>query len=455
MLTAKLGNNTINCYDGTYSTENLKQWAKKGIILCPVCNKPYEYCHGKVNSPYFRHKDKQECLYEYYEPETEEHIRGKILLFEWVKSQDGVYNVVLEGWLPETKQRPDIMFKHGKKQYVIEFQATPIASKYIERHELYQAAGINDIWILGMEKNKIKLKYRNVYYIPTSKYIYKECAGFLNWKEQKILTRNTGHLSYYEIIEDDYLYSMSISDMKINFNNYDIRLGDNERRLEVEKEYNSFKYLFSSVVNALNSKEKDAFSIDFIPHRSTLARIEYTSKNGRILFQVKKDSIHYDQDFFGEGICFKIAPLVLHNRRNINEVVNYIYSIIEKYEREMARRRHIEECNRKNELYKHMISDNKTINPELLLSCYLHFKSVKGYYVNERYEYIRGKKNILDIEVYDIISCKHIIEDTMDKHLVDKVFKGIYKATIENAVLAIKLIQSEDYTFTCDDKQVI
>ena len=61
ILTCKLGNEIINCYDGTHDKEQLKKWASKKILLCSVCGKPYEYCHGKVKTPYFRHMDKTEC----------------------------------------------------------------------------------------------------------------------------------------------------------------------------------------------------------------------------------------------------------------------------------------------------------------------------------------------------------------------------------------------------------
>lgn len=152
MLSCLLNNQRINCFDGIYSKEQLKKWASKKILLCPACGKPYEYCHGKVKSPYFRHMDKEQCKDKYSEPETEEHLNGKRDLYEWIKKQQGVTNVILEGWIPETKQRPDIMFKYYGKQCVIEYQCTPIASEYYERHELYQAAGIKDIWILGTEK---------------------------------------------------------------------------------------------------------------------------------------------------------------------------------------------------------------------------------------------------------------------------------------------------------------
>ena len=41
--TANIGNKTINCYGECYDRETLKKWDKKDIILCPICNKTYEY----------------------------------------------------------------------------------------------------------------------------------------------------------------------------------------------------------------------------------------------------------------------------------------------------------------------------------------------------------------------------------------------------------------------------
>lgn len=186
ILTCKIGNNTINCYDGTHGKEQLKKWAKKRILLCPACNKPYEYCCGKIKSPYFRHMDKTVCVDKYSEPETEEHSNGKRDLYEWIKKQNDVTETKLEGWIPETKQRPDIMFKYKGKQFVLEFQCTPISSEYFERSQLYKAAGINDIWICGVSKyiqyyhkgygNKrinILEECSRLYYNPMTKQIYK------------------------------------------------------------------------------------------------------------------------------------------------------------------------------------------------------------------------------------------------------------------------------------------
>lgn len=152
MLSCLLNNQRINCIDGEHTRDQLKTWAKKRILLCPACGKPYEYCHGKVKSPYFRHMDKVECEDRYSEPETEEHLAGKKDLYEWLKKQPGVTDCELEGWIPGTKQRPDIMFKYNGQQCVLEYQCSPISTEYYERHELYQAAGIKDIWVCGVQK---------------------------------------------------------------------------------------------------------------------------------------------------------------------------------------------------------------------------------------------------------------------------------------------------------------
>jgi len=154
LLTAKLGKTTINTFDNGYDRYMLKKWSNKNILKCPVCSGIYEYCHGEYVSPYFRHKDKN-CSGYFTEPETEEHKKGKQLLYEWVNNQKGIANIELECWLPETKQRPDIYFEKDGRKYVIEFQCSPVASEYKERRELYRLAGIKDIWVLGTEKYKI------------------------------------------------------------------------------------------------------------------------------------------------------------------------------------------------------------------------------------------------------------------------------------------------------------
>lgn len=174
MFTARVGKEIINILDTTYDKYRLKQWSDKNILKCPVCNGIYKYCHGEIVNPYFRHKGK-ECEGYYSESETEEHRKGKTLIYNWIKYQSGVSNVKLESWIPETKQRPDIYFEYDSKRYVIEFQCTPIASEFLLRRELYKLAGINDIWILGTDKYNIHIdKKGNPFHDKRIKTIVKE-----------------------------------------------------------------------------------------------------------------------------------------------------------------------------------------------------------------------------------------------------------------------------------------
>lgn len=167
ILTCKVGETIINCFDGKYDKYILKKWDSEKRLVCPDCGKLYEYCHGEVVSPYFRHKEKsKECEEIFSEPETEEHIKGKTLLYKWLlelQNNNIVQNVKLEAYIAETRQRPDLYFEQDNKRFVIEYQCSPISSEYLERHRLYELAGIKDIWILATNKyiDKSESEYEN------------------------------------------------------------------------------------------------------------------------------------------------------------------------------------------------------------------------------------------------------------------------------------------------------
>lgn len=246
MLVAKIRGNLINCYDNQHSKELFKQWSDKNIIKCPVCGNTVEYCHGLIHTPYFRHKDKAQCEYLYAEPETEEHIKGKIALFEWIKQQDGVLNCVLEAWIPETKQRPDIMFEYGKSTWVIEFQCSPISSEQIQRHELYVASGINDIWIGGVDN-----------YGTGRKYIEKISKGMFNFRNNSFRYINNAInprlLPYSMINTSRRLYQVQLSQLNfkdgvfLNQNEMTPYIEEDIRLYEEHEEYNKLKEKINNI----------------------------------------------------------------------------------------------------------------------------------------------------------------------------------------------------------------
>jgi len=166
MLTCQVGKSIIDTF--SYKDEKLREWSNKSMLKCPVCNSNMVYCHGDFKIPYFRHDKDSDCPDIYSEGMTEEHLKGVEVLYKWLKSQKDILNIELEKWIPETRQRPDIYFEMKEndeiKKYVIEFQCSPIATKYNERHDLYRLNNINDIWILGTEKYDINK------FLPLQKY---------------------------------------------------------------------------------------------------------------------------------------------------------------------------------------------------------------------------------------------------------------------------------------------
>lgn len=308
MITCKVGKNIINCYDGTHSKEQLKKWASKNILICPVCNKPYEYCHGEFVSPYFRHKEKDQCEDKYSESESQEHINGKRDLYEWIKVQEGVTNAVLEGWLPETKQRPDIMFKYNSEQYVIEYQCTPIASEYVERHELYQSAGIVDIWILGTKEyfnniNQNERKNRRGRKIEEETNYYYD-----SFNNNMLFSTKINNLPYIHLINFK-KYQDSVNYIKLDnlctisdyIRLYSIQLKDTEFTYNKIQCSNQFKMMQEEKFDGL--VKKLTFDVDVI-----INKIKNKYKRNKINYSFNIDEMSFKIRLCGTSIdiCYNI-----------------------------------------------------------------------------------------------------------------------------------------------------
>jgi len=155
MLTCKVGENIINTIN--YTDDQIRKWSKKGILKCPICGGELIYKNGEFKIAHFAHKDGDECVDIFgYERDTEEHLNAISDLYKRFQEiellDDNLKNVELEYWIPSTKQRGDISFIYKNQRYIIEMQCSPISTKYMERHRLYELSGIKDIWILGSEK---------------------------------------------------------------------------------------------------------------------------------------------------------------------------------------------------------------------------------------------------------------------------------------------------------------
>ncbi len=74
--------------------------------------------------------------------------KGKLLLFQWLRGQQ--LDVRLEPYIPEIKQRPDLLLQLKNKTIAIEYQCARIPTELVvKRSRGYARAGIIPIWILG------------------------------------------------------------------------------------------------------------------------------------------------------------------------------------------------------------------------------------------------------------------------------------------------------------------
>lgn len=125
----------------------LQQLRATTKFYCPQCKQPLVFKIGPLKIPHFAHYSTNECENLFSEGETEQHLKGKEQLYNFLKSKG--FQVELEAYLPAIQQRPDILLKdHGGRQYAIEFQCSPISSERLtERNSGYSNENIAPIWI--------------------------------------------------------------------------------------------------------------------------------------------------------------------------------------------------------------------------------------------------------------------------------------------------------------------
>ncbi|KON89417.1 hypothetical protein AF332_23110 [Sporosarcina globispora] len=132
---------------GSHSKQALKQYRERHIFYCPECKEEVIMKIGNKRIPHFSHKKGSECP-ESYESETEYHIKGKLLLYQWLKTKG--LNPILEPFFPEISQRPDIGVHYKGVNYALEYQCSVISEEvFKKRSEAYLQSGIIPIWILA------------------------------------------------------------------------------------------------------------------------------------------------------------------------------------------------------------------------------------------------------------------------------------------------------------------
>lgn len=116
-------------------------------FYCPQCKQPLQLKIGRVKIPHFAHKQLNDCDASFSEGESPLHLLGKQQLYSFFQKR--VEHVVLESYLSELQQRPDLFVIHQQQRYAIEFQCSVIPfEQFSERTAGYEKQGIIPLWIV-------------------------------------------------------------------------------------------------------------------------------------------------------------------------------------------------------------------------------------------------------------------------------------------------------------------
>ncbi|MEN1967222.1 competence protein CoiA family protein [Lentibacillus sp. N15] len=147
----------------TLTTSEIAALKTRRQFYCPVCQERVVVKAGTKMVAHFAHLKKENC------PSSEGgegayHAKGKLMLFEWLQRLR--LDVQLEAYLPEIKQRPDLLITIDHKQIAVEYQCARISAKEIRKRNIgYQRLGIQPIWIIGanhfrrLSRHHIKLDH--------------------------------------------------------------------------------------------------------------------------------------------------------------------------------------------------------------------------------------------------------------------------------------------------------
>ena len=126
---------------------------KRRNYVCPGCQTPVTVKKGRLKQAHFAHTSLQKCQ----AGESAVHLLGKLAMVDFFESIGG--RVVLEPWLPEIQQRPDLLVTFDNRQVAIEFQCAPISVERVQHRTAgFAKLGLDVVWVLGPTYQQRKLQ---------------------------------------------------------------------------------------------------------------------------------------------------------------------------------------------------------------------------------------------------------------------------------------------------------
>ncbi|WP_274309254.1 competence protein CoiA [Solibacillus daqui] len=155
MLVAHNENKQLFVLHRQFSRDELQLLKKQQQFFCPQCNEPLQLKIGQIRIPHFAHFHNSECDNLFSERESEAHLLGKQHLYELFEKLQ--LSPILEPFLPQIQQRPDILIEHHNRLFAIEFQCSQLAlGLFTSRTKGYLEVNVTPIWIVHTPFEKLK-----------------------------------------------------------------------------------------------------------------------------------------------------------------------------------------------------------------------------------------------------------------------------------------------------------
>lgn len=171
MLVALTEHRKLFIIDSKTPHSTFKKIREQTKFYCPQCGEILQFKIGSVKIPHFAHLKDSSCNTYFSEGESEQHLLGKedlYQLFSYLK-----LTVQLEPYLPDLKQRPDLLITK-ERRYAIEFQCSTLQyDSFLQRNQGYLHNNIVPIWIVktpvqikkvtGIQKLSISAQYQQFF----------------------------------------------------------------------------------------------------------------------------------------------------------------------------------------------------------------------------------------------------------------------------------------------------
>ncbi|PFO85774.1 competence protein CoiA [Bacillus cereus] len=247
--------------------------SRSNQLLCPNCKQLVRYNKGK-KKVYFSHQPNADCVVTDYENETEQHLKGKDILYNWFQKKFADALVLPEVYIKETNQIADILITHTMgplkgRRWAIEFQHSNLSSDaWKARHELYKSAGILDFWIFDqdvflrhseskdeyLKKSRKKKDPTETVFNETGFCYFLKLDTSLITVDYKFKYEDHRYKNYPPVeykFHDPYEHSVSLNDINIRYNeeyHYGAMFG--------EKFGDNFKNRFDYVISRFKREEQ-------------------------------------------------------------------------------------------------------------------------------------------------------------------------------------------------------